>query len=116
MSCPLCAPELVALSGELVYVQPDPNPVSRGHVLIVTYRHVRSYCDATPEEKAAFIEMIDRAKEWLQEQYSPDAFHIGVNCGADAGQTIMHAHVHLIPHYKGDTGEPRGEAPPKQKC
>lgn len=106
MDCPLCAPKLVALSGELVYVQPESNPVSRGHVLIVPYRHVRSYFDATPQEKAAILEMIDRAKKWLQEQYSPDAFNIGVNCGVDTGETIKHLHVHLIPRYKGDFREP----------
>jgi len=119
MGCPRCVPDLVALSGELVYVQPDLHPVSRGHVLIVPYRHVASYFDATPEEKAAIMQMIDRARHWLQEQYSPDGFNIGINCGAVAGQTVMHAHVHLIPRYKGDMADPRGGVrgviPSKQK-
>ena len=33
---------------------------------------------------------------------------IGINVGEVAGQTIMHAHVHLIPRYPGDTPNPRG--------
>jgi diadenosine tetraphosphate (Ap4A) HIT family hydrolase len=31
-----------------------------------------------------------------------------VNCGPTAGQTIDHAHIHIIPRYEGDVGDPRG--------
>jgi ATP adenylyltransferase len=34
-------------------------------------------------------------------------FNISVNCGASAGQTIMHAHIHLIPRRDGDIPNPR---------
>jgi diadenosine tetraphosphate (Ap4A) HIT family hydrolase len=35
-------------------------------------------------------------------------FNIGMNCGPAAGQTIFHAHIHLIPRRFGDTPDPRG--------
>jgi ATP adenylyltransferase len=35
-------------------------------------------------------------------------FNIGMNCGASAGQTIFHAHIHLIPRRGGDVDDPRG--------
>ena len=35
-------------------------------------------------------------------------FNIGINCGEDAGQTIFHAHIHIIPRYQGDVKNPRG--------
>jgi len=35
-------------------------------------------------------------------------FNIGANCGAAAGQTIMHCHIHLIPRRAGDMKDPRG--------
>ena len=35
-------------------------------------------------------------------------FNVGVNVGADAGQTISHVHIHLIPRRKGDSDDPRG--------
>jgi diadenosine tetraphosphate (Ap4A) HIT family hydrolase len=38
----------------------------------------------------------------------PDAFNIGINDGAAAGQTVPHLHIHLIPRYAGDTDDPRG--------
>jgi diadenosine tetraphosphate (Ap4A) HIT family hydrolase len=31
-----------------------------------------------------------------------------VNCGVFAGQSVMHAHIHLIPRYRGDVADPRG--------
>jgi diadenosine tetraphosphate (Ap4A) HIT family hydrolase len=31
-----------------------------------------------------------------------------MNCGESAGQTIMHAHIHLIPRRDGDLEHPRG--------
>lgn len=35
-------------------------------------------------------------------------FNIGINCGASAGQTIFHCHVHFIPRRDGDSKDPRG--------
>lgn len=35
-------------------------------------------------------------------------FNIGINNGTDAGQTISHCHIHLIPRRKGDVDNPRG--------
>jgi diadenosine tetraphosphate (Ap4A) HIT family hydrolase len=35
-------------------------------------------------------------------------FKFGMNCGKSAGQTIFHAHIHLIPKRDGDTSNPRG--------
>lgn len=46
-------------------------------------------------------------------------FNVGLNCGEVAGQTIMHAHIHLIPRREGDDPEPvggiRGVIPDKKK-
>ena len=46
-------------------------------------------------------------------------FNIGMNIGKDAGQTIFHCHIHIIPRRQGDTLNPkggvRGVIPLKQK-
>ena len=39
---------------------------------------------------------------------SVSAFNIGINSGADAGQSIAHLHIHLIPRRKGDVDNPQG--------
>ena len=38
----------------------------------------------------------------------PDAYTIGINDGAAAGQTVAHVHAHIMPRREGDTGEARG--------
>ena len=47
-------------------------------------------------------------------------FNIGMNNGEDAGQTVFHCHVHLIPRRKGDIKNPRGGVrgiiPNKKDC
>ena len=35
-------------------------------------------------------------------------FNIGMNSGKDAGQTIFHCHIHLIPRRQGDVDTPKG--------
>ena len=39
---------------------------------------------------------------------SISGFNIGINIGEDAGQTIFHCHIHLIPRRKGDVINPKG--------
>ena len=36
------------------------------------------------------------------------AFNFGANDGLAAGQTVMHAHFHIIPRREGDAENPRG--------
>lgn len=52
--------------------------------------------------------MINFVKEFLHNKFNPDGFNIGINVGKDAGQTITHAHIHLIPRYEGDMANPEG--------
>ena len=44
----------------------------------------------------------------LQVEFGPAGYNIGINDGAAAGQTVPHVHLHLIPRYEGDRGDPRG--------
>lgn len=37
-----------------------------------------------------------------------DGWNVGVNVGSAAGQTVEHAHVHLVPRRAGDVADPRG--------
>lgn len=54
------------------------------------------------------FELLDAAKQQLQNEFAPAGFNIGINDGAAAGQTIRHLHMHLIPRYAGDRPDPRG--------
>jgi diadenosine tetraphosphate (Ap4A) HIT family hydrolase len=52
--------------------------------------------------------MVNTVKQILIEKFNPDGFNIGINVNEEAGQTIPHAHLHLIPRYKGDVKDPDG--------
>jgi diadenosine tetraphosphate (Ap4A) HIT family hydrolase len=52
--------------------------------------------------------LFDQKKSIEQEDQSVTGFNLGINVGEDAGQTIFHCHVHLIPRRKGDVENPRG--------
>jgi diadenosine tetraphosphate (Ap4A) HIT family hydrolase len=86
----------------------DGYPVSPGHALLIPTRHVENWFDATAEERIDVMAAIDFAKRHIEEIHFPDGYNIGINCGAAAGQTVFHLHVHLIPRYANDVQDPRG--------
>jgi diadenosine tetraphosphate (Ap4A) HIT family hydrolase len=77
-------------------------------VLVVPRRHAAMIWDLTDEEYAPCFALVRKAKAILEERHKPEAFNVGVNCGVVAGQSVMHAHIHLIPRYRGDVPDPRG--------
>jgi diadenosine tetraphosphate (Ap4A) HIT family hydrolase len=107
-SCPFCKIENSVMNNELAWARYDLYPVSPGHMLIITKRHVADFFETTPEERRAINDLLEEAKHLLERDFKPDGYNIGVNCGESAGQTIMHLHVHLIPRYQGDMDNPRG--------
>ena len=110
MTCPFCQmpPERVLLQDELTFAVRDGFPVSPGHTLILTRRHIQSYAEATPEELAALLHTLAEVRKALDLEFHPDGYNVGINDGVAAGQTVMHMHMHLIPRYQGDVANPRG--------
>lgn len=86
----------------------DKFPISKGHSFIVPKRLVSNYFDLTLKEQTACWIVANKVKTILQEKYNPDGFNVGININEDAGQTIFHCHIHIIPRYKGDVENPRG--------
>ena len=97
-------------SNELAFAIYDGYPVSPGHSLVITKRLVATWFEATAEEQAALMELVNIVKERLEETLSckPDGYHVGFNAGVAAGQTVPHVHIHVIPRYAGDSDDPRG--------
>ena len=95
-------------------------PVTKHHTLIITNRHVVDYFELEKKEVIELNEILNNQKKKLQELDNQiTGFNVGVNIGKDAGQSIMHCHIHLIPRRKGDVEDPRGGVrgviPSKQK-
>src|SRR5512136_1919439 len=101
-ACPFCnlPPERVFLESGTTLALLDAFPVTEGHAVVIPKRHVVSIFELPPEELAALWAQVATVRELLAKKYHPDAFNIGVNDGPAAGQTVPHAHVHVIPRRK----------------
>jgi ATP adenylyltransferase len=108
--CPFCADKLdTVLENRLARLVKDAFPVTQGHLLAIPKRHAADYFDLGTAEIRACQHLIEEGRARLTEDDpSIEGFNVGINCGSVAGQTIMHAHVHLIPRRKGDSPNPRG--------
>lgn len=98
----------------------DAFPVTRLHSLVITKRHVVSYFQCSKDELDEIPIILDTQKTELKIQDDTiSGFNIGMNLGEDAGQSIFHCHIHIIPRRKGDLDNPkggiRGVIPDKQK-
>ena len=105
---------------ELFFVTRDSYPVTKHHTLIIPHRHVSNFFDLNDNEINDLNKILKKQRQSLLDlDKEITGFNIGVNAGADAGQTIMHVHIHLIPRRKGDIENPRGGVrgviPSKQK-
>jgi len=84
-------------------------PVTEHHTLIITNRHVSDFFELSDEENIELNQILkDQKKELKDLDSNISGFNVGVNIGKDAGQSIMHCHIHLIPRRKGDVEDPRG--------
>ena len=111
MTCLFCEipPERVIASNDLAYAIRDGFPVTPLHTLVIPKRHAVDYFALTPDELLACNDLLHKIKNSiLLEDSSVVAFNIGMNAGEDAGQTVFHSHIHLIPRRKGDVENPRG--------
>jgi diadenosine tetraphosphate (Ap4A) HIT family hydrolase len=93
---------------DLAFAIRDGFPVTPGHTLVIPKRLVVDWFEASHEEQTAIFELVDVVKAQLDAEFNPDGYNIGMNCGAAAGQTVFHLHVHVIPRYLGDMNDPRG--------
>jgi ATP adenylyltransferase len=99
----------ITASQGIVIARRDKYPVTAGHHLIITRRHVADYFDLVPDELLAIQLLLFRVRDMITAyDSSVVGFNIGVNCGESAGQTVPHVHVHLIPRRTGDCADPRG--------
>jgi len=108
--CPFCNVDEkdIVLKNDKCFAIFDKYPVSKGHMLIVPYRHFSNFFDTTYDEISAIYRLVYEAKSYLDKEFSPDGYNLGINIGKAAGQTIPHMHIHLIPRYKGDMEDPTG--------
>ena len=103
MDCPFCPPKVndnvILLENELSLFIDLKHSVLQGSGIIVPRIHRQSVFDLTTEEIASTFSLLAEVKVLLDSEYNPQGYNLGWNCGAVAGQTVFHAHLHVIPRY-----------------
>ncbi len=109
-ACPFCSIHAgdILDENEYAFAVRDRCPVSEGHTLIITRRHVDDYFQLSKEERDGALALLEKMKKTIDREFNPDGYNIGMNIGEAAGQKIFHVHIHLIPRTKGASGVPRG--------
>jgi diadenosine tetraphosphate (Ap4A) HIT family hydrolase len=95
------------MENELAFALYDIHPITQGHMLVIPKRHFLTLFESTADEIKAIFELVQRGRALLLKEHKPDGFNITANCGAVAGQIVMHAHVHLLPRYEGQPFDPK---------
>ncbi len=110
-ACPFCERIQAGSSlagNDLAVAFPDGFPLNPGHTLVVPTRHVSDYFALSPEEQTAIWSLVSSVKVRLDAEHAPAGYNVGINVAPAGGQTVWHAHVHLVPRYAGDVADPRG--------
>jgi histidine triad (HIT) family protein len=90
-------PAKVAFQDEAVLAFHDINPQAPVHVLVVPKQHVTSLLELTPGEDALVGRLVRSARDLARELgLGERGFRLVFNCGADAGYSVFHIHLHLL--------------------
>jgi diadenosine tetraphosphate (Ap4A) HIT family hydrolase len=105
-NCTFCSKDVkdrILMELETVYVVEDQYPLTLGHLLIVPFYHTLDFYTMTDEELSDARRLLMHFKEQImRHDASVRGFTVCINCGESAGQSIEHAHIHLIPRRDGN--------------
>lgn len=89
---------------------------SPGHTLVISkVSCARDITELEPAELNRVMAVVQRVAQAQMTVLHADGVNVRQNNGAEAGQTVFHAHFHVVPRYKGvallsGEGEPSPEA------
>lgn len=73
----------------------DIAPLAKVHLLIIPKQHHRDVAELAENAPAILSEVLKTATD-LAKQFTSGSFKLQFNTGAEAGQTVFHAHAHII--------------------
>lgn len=85
-----------------VYAFLDIHPVNKGHTLVIPKKHARNVFDISAEDWVAVQKVVHMLAGNIEKAVGADGINLAMNNREHAGQVVDHAHVHIIPRFKGD--------------
>ncbi len=95
-------PSSIVYQDETVMAFKDLHPKAPTHILIIPKKHIASISDLTPADMPLAAHLFEVAKKVAALQ-GLKAYKLVINNGAEAGQVIMHLHMHLLGGKKLET-------------
>ena len=108
-ACPFCnitADEVIAREGPCFAIRTGEPP--EGSVMVLPVRHAIAPWDLTPDEWRATQTLLTRLRDDITRRHAPAGWNVGWNVGAVGGQSVLHAHCHLVPRYADEAYAGRG--------
>lgn len=104
MPCVFCSlePKLYLAENDMFYAIWDTRPVSKGHALLISKRHCADFFELLPAEAAKLHEFSLQVRTLIDALHQPQGYNLAMNCGREAGQSVFHFHLHIIPRYSND--------------
>lgn len=89
-------PSKIVYEDEQAVAFEDVNPQAPVHLLVIPRRHVTSL-DAGQDEAGLLGHLLRTCAVVAgQKGLSPSGYRVVTNTGADAGQTVLHLHLHVL--------------------
>ena len=73
----------------------DITPQAPVHILIIPNQHLATMAQVAEHDLELAGEIIELADK-LAKQMGLESYRTNINTGADAGQSVFHAHLHLL--------------------
>ncbi|MUV05724.1 HIT domain-containing protein [Planococcaceae bacterium Storch 2/2-2] len=87
---------------EHVFAFMDITPVTKGHLLVIPKNHYENVYDLPADEASHLFSVVPKLAQALKETFQQEGMkglNVLQNNGAEAGQSVFHFHMHLIPRY-----------------
>ncbi|XP_034023393.1 bis(5'-adenosyl)-triphosphatase isoform X1 [Thalassophryne amazonica] len=92
----------VFLQTELSFALVNRKPVVPGHVLVCPLRPVERFRDLRPDEMTDLFCTTQKVANMVEKVFNASSLTIAIQDGPEAGQTVKHVHVHVLPRKPGD--------------
>ncbi|MCF0111990.1 MAG: HIT family protein [Erysipelotrichaceae bacterium] len=97
-------PSSVVYEDDTVIAILDLSQVTKGHTLVMPKEHYETLIDVPSQLAMHMMEVVQIVAKRLTTNLHAKGFNVLNNGGELAGQTVMHAHIHIIPRYEENDG------------
>jgi histidine triad (HIT) family protein len=80
----------------------DIMPANKGHSLVIPKKHYETFLDIPDDDLKNLILATKKVTKALSLSIGNGSYNLVMNNGKIAGQVVYHAHIHIIPRFKGD--------------